>query len=292
MLVNLLGNENKTHEEKAVAIKALVNIYEKINNAELEQLVKSSRATLRALACQIIENLDLNEQENYLFLLLQDCHPEVRMAALHSIGILGSLDRLEDRHKQICYECFQDPDPEVIIMTAWLLLPIYTEKSSEVFIKYVMDSNEEISLLAAAALSASGTKGVKLMHELFQQSPHPFVKLNLAIGLIQQGCYQQESCQCIYNSIMTHQSKWMTEKSGYFKIIAPSKVKHDDLIPNYPEAVNQMTRLEVLNILAILKFPKAQEAIRHCLQQKTIGISGLASSLLLTEGDESAISLG
>lgn len=291
LLVEWLDNDLKSQEEKGAAIKALVKIYDKIGSNELQQLVKSPRANLRALACQIIENQDLPGCEGSLFSLMKDCHPEVRAAALHSIGILGCLEKDAANGKRLCFECFQDPDPQVAITAAWLLLPAYPERASEIFKKFVLGHDEDMALLAAGALSATGTRGVDLMYSLFKQSANPFVKLNLAIGLIQQGRHRQECCRCLYQSIMAHQEKWMTDESGFFKIILPSTVSHDELIPNYPEAVNQMTRLEVLNILAILKFPQAQEAIRHCLQQKTIGISGVASSVLLTEGDENAIAL-
>ena len=68
-------------------------------------------------------------------------------------------------------------------------------------------------------------------------------------------------------------------------------MKHDDMIPNHPEQINQITRLEVLNILAVMKYPQAQNAVRNFLQQRTWGVTGMAAALLLTEGDESAIAL-
>jgi HEAT repeat protein len=55
--------------------------------------------------------------------------------------------------------------------------------------------------------------------------------------------------------------------------------------------VNQVVRLELLNILAIVKEPMAQEGIKKFLQQKKWGISGVAAALLLSEGDESALEI-
>jgi HEAT repeat protein len=68
-------------------------------------------------------------------------------------------------------------------------------------------------------------------------------------------------------------------------------LKHDDEIPNYPEAVNQLTRLEVLEVLAMLHYPQAQEAIKAFLKERRWGVTGMASALLLTEGDETAVDL-
>ena len=83
----------------------------------------------------------------------------------------------------------------------------------------------------------------------------------------------------------------MWDEDGIFRILAPSDIKHDEAIPNYPEAVNQIARLEILNHLAIMKYPYAQEAIKRFLKEKTWGISGMASAVLLTEGDENSVDI-
>jgi HEAT repeat protein len=50
-----------------------------------------------------------------------------------------------------------------------------------------------------------------------------------------------------------------------------------------------LTRLEILNVLAVMDDPRAQPAIKNFLQERTWGVSGLAAALLLTEGDELAL---
>jgi HEAT repeat protein len=57
------------------------------------------------------------------------------------------------------------------------------------------------------------------------------------------------------------------------------------------EMDNQLARLKILNILAILKEPGAQDAIRQFLAERSWGISGAAAALLLTEGDDDAVAL-
>jgi HEAT repeat protein len=66
--------------------------------------------------------------------------------------------------------------------------------------------------------------------------------------------------------------------------------KCEDVVAG-PAAINQLTRLELLNLLAIVKFPEAQKAIQQFLQQRKWGIGSIAAALLLTEGDESALQL-
>jgi len=115
--------------------------------------------------------------------------------------------------------------------------------------------------------------------------------MNLSLGLIGQRIYTDIACSILYDGLMQQKERWMWQSVGSFRVLAPSKVKHDDAIPNYPEAVNQMTRLEVLQVLALLHYPKAQQAIKNFLQERQWEISGLASALLLTEGDDDAVDL-
>ena len=70
-----------------------------------------------------------------------------------------------------------------------------------------------------------------------------------------------------------------------------SKLRYFDDLNNSPETVDQMTRLDILNILAVMKFARAQQAIKSFLQQKNWGITAMASATLLTEGDEAALEL-
>ena len=78
---------------------------------------------------------------------------------------------------------------------------------------------------------------------------------------------------------------------GLFGAIRQSSITHKPEIPNYPEVVNQTTRLELLNLLAILDYTGAQDAIKQFLKERRWGVTGLAAEKLLGEGDESALAL-
>jgi HEAT repeat protein len=114
--------------------------------------------------------------------------------------------------------------------------------------------------------------------------------MNLAFGLLGQRIETEAACSALFEGLTEEKKRWMWIEDE-FHTLAPSKLKYDETIPNYPEEVNQLVRLEVLSVLAIFKYPKAQEAIKRFLQERTWGVSGLASALLLTEGDESSIEL-
>ena len=59
-----------------------------------------------------------------------------------------------------------------------------------------------------------------------------------------------------------------------------------------PEAVNQSVRLEILNVLALMKYEKAQAAMKNFLkQQRSDVLTQMSAALMLTEGDEEAVEL-
>ena len=76
-----------------------------------------------------------------------------------------------------------------------------------------------------------------------------------------------------------------------FRTLMPSKIRYDDDMAQDPEATNQITRLEILNLLAITRARTAEAAIKNFLKQKKWGISAMAATLLLSEGDETALTL-
>jgi HEAT repeat protein len=85
--------------------------------------------------------------------------------------------------------------------------------------------------------------------------------------------------------------KWMWKEISTFRAVAPSDLKHDSAVPQYPEGMDQLVRLEVLNIIAMMRYPHAQSAVCKILKQKMWGVTGTAAALLLTECGEEALDL-
>jgi HEAT repeat protein len=52
-----------------------------------------------------------------------------------------------------------------------------------------------------------------------------------------------------------------------------------------------MARLDLLNILCIMRHPKAQEAVKKFVKNETWGITGAAVAVLLGEGDAEAMTV-
>lgn len=287
----LVQSEKTTYEERQIAITALLAMYDAISLPELVALAKSNRAGLRHLACSVAVHFEMEEAKEEIIRLIQDPNPGVRIAALNAYGIfyrriIDSVAPLE-----ILKGALKDADAAVAITAAWAALlvdPALGEASLE---KWLNDSLPENRRLAAAALSATGDRGEPLATRTLRESSDPYVKANIAIGLLGQRIDVAQCCDIIYQFLSEEKRTWMWDPrpNPLFQVLAPSQVRHIDQIPNYPEAIDQMTRLNLVSLLALVEDPRALPALKAFLQRKHWGITGVAAATLLQEGDETAL---
>lgn len=290
LLFSIIADHQTTAEEKAAATAGVLSLFEKIDRQEILTLTSSNRAGLRLLACEAVSHLRSQRDADQMILLASDNNSEVRAAALHSLGLLAfSMDK--QPLIQLARAKTQDRSPEVAITAAWLLTIVDPMSSREAFMPLVQHSKRDVRLHAAAAIAATGRYGVALAKDLFKTSQDPFFKMNLAVGLIYQQVHTLEACRSLDTGLINEPGRWMWKEEGPFRVLAPSNVRQEDEIPNAPEAINQLTRLEILNMLAVMRYPGSEAAIRGFLQQHKWGIAGLASALLLMEGDETSLNL-
>lgn len=293
-LIAIIGNAKTLVEEKVAATVSLLGMYDTIDEKELKNLIKSSRAGVRELACQIISHLDLHDKVHELLPLLKDSHPHVRISVLNTLGLLNVKVIADKPLFKIIQPLLEDPVQEVAITAAWLALINGEKKVKEQFSEWILNAGPKIRRLASSALSVCGKEGVKLSKQLLKEASDPYVKVNLALGLIGQRKHVEIASEALYAALkQEEQTLWMWDKNSnpLFRSLSPSEVRHIDQIPNYPSVVDQMTRLELLSVLSILRYPKAQEAVKGFLQNQAWGASGAAAVTLLREGDEEALEL-
>ncbi|MEI8366441.1 MAG: HEAT repeat domain-containing protein [Parachlamydiaceae bacterium] len=284
--------DNSCHaEEKAVAIEALVSLSENIDPQQLSQLVASDRAGMRMLACEFVSHFEQLQDVDSLYPLLSDHHSAVRAQLLRMLGRLRVTSIAGQSVTAFAAQAATDSDPVVAVTAAWVLTINNPDWGMPIFQNLLNHQVRETRYLAAAALAATGKYGLPLTVKIFREHTDPYVRMNLALGMIGQRVDVQPACDCLYAGLMQQKERWDWGEENNFKVLAPSKAKHDEAIPNYPEAVNQLARLEILQVLSVVHYPKAQQAIKEFLQESNWGISGMASALLLTEGDDEAVAL-
>lgn len=286
----LIQSEKTTYEERLSAIESLCSIYDEIGLEEWTVFARSNRAGMRHLACIIAAHFELEEAKKDILHLIHDAHPDVRIAALDAFGLYYRKLCSKDEIVQHLQEALVDSAPEVAITAAWAA-SLSGLEVEEVFSRWLNDSLGENRRLAAAALAASGERGSDFSAKILQENKDPFVLANLAIGLLG---HRKEVASCsdiLYDFLSKEKRMWMwdTKPNPLFKILAPSQVRHVDHIPNYPEAIDHMTRLSLYSALSLVDDPRAVDALKSFLKKKTWGITGVAAAMLLQEGDDTSL---
>lgn len=290
-LLALLKSSNTTAEEIVIVVEALVNMLDRATREDVIKLSESNRAGLRLLACQVVAHFEMRNCVDLIVPLIDDHNADVRKAALWVMGYLRIGGFKENPPEEFVKKRLKDNDPYVAMKAAWLLM-LSNPKLGQQYLKpWLNHENRDVRIAAAAHLATSGKHAFPLIEEQFQISKDPYVRMNLAIGLLGQRVLTQEACTALYDGLITIKDKWTWDESNHVRALGPSKLRHTDDLNNSPETIDQITRLEVLNILAMMKFTKAQQAIKAFLQQKTWGITAMAAATLLTEGDEAALDI-
>lgn len=291
LLKETLASKKTTLEEKAVAAEALVYLYEDLSEEELRSLIQSKRAGLRYFGCEIISYLNLKKQMPLLLELLDDTNVEVTIAALNAMTVVGIDDSCKEKTIAALEKLASSSYPYVS-MTACRLLMFYKPDIAAPILKKWVNSEEiEIRCNAAVAIALSGESGYHLGFQILENSHDPFVKVNLAYSLLGQQRQIPSLCQCIDDFVILQEGKVMIDhsKNPLFKVIVPSKVRHTPEFSQYPMAIDQHTRLHLLNILAMMRYPGAEAAIRKYLRTQHLGATYAASASLLGEGSEDSI---
>lgn len=292
-LFALIENDRSSLEEKIAAISAIASMREGMEREEIAVLARGRRAGLRLLACEGVARFYLHDNIDLIIPLIDDQRPEVRAAALKTIGLLGIKTFNGQSIEVYISNALKSCDPIVGITAAWVLL-LNNQTNGEVALeKWLGHPHCDVAALAASALAIGGDHAKRLAEKTLHQHQDPFVKANAAVALICSHHNLEQACSYLFQFVQESKEPWMkaNEINGIFSPICLSTLKHKSSIPNYPEVANQTVRLEVLNMLAIVEFPQAQIAIKQFLQERHVGITELAAEVLLGEGDQSALEI-
>ncbi len=284
-LQQLVQSEKTPLEERQIAIASLLEMYDQISMNEFETLARSNRAGLRHLACSIATHFRMEEAKDEVIRLIQDTHPAVRIAAINAFGLI-----YRGKESEIA-AALQDSDPQVAITANWAAFLIDSPLGEEAMEKWLTDSLPENRRLAAAALAATGGRGMGLAIKALKENPDPYVKANVALGLLGQRVEVKACCDFLVQFLEQEKRMLMFDQkpNPLFEILSPSQVRHNDQIPNFPEAQDQMTRLSLVSLLALVEDSRALPALKTFLGRKNWGVTGVAAATLLHEGDDSAL---
>lgn len=273
-LFPLIKRESTPKEERQTAIAAWVLKQEDLPREEMERLATSPYKGLRLLACSCIDYLDLKRDYDLLLTLTQDKAFEVQAAAWQA---------LTDQEADLPPLSIKGP-AEVQISALWAFARTNDVLEEDAWNHWLNHKEPSHRCLAAAALATAGEKGIPLMQKTFATHQDPLVKLNLALGLIRLHLETEKSGSFIVEFLETEKEWISVEEKGIFSVYGRTKQE-------MPELENQMIRLELLNLLAILETPNIQTPLLRFVEEYSSLTTGAAAAILLTEGDEKMISL-
>jgi hypothetical protein len=193
--------------------------------------------------------------------------------------------------KDVLKPRLEESDPRVSITAAWVAMLLDPNLGRAIFEKWLGDSSADNRRFAASALAATGGCGISLCIETLNKNTDPYVRANVAMGLIGQRLEIKGSSDCLYDFLSNEKKRWMWDSrpNPLFQVLAPSQVRHIDQIPNYPEAIDQMTRLKIVSMLAMVEDPRAIDALKSFLSLRKWNITGVAAATLLQEGDDTSL---
>jgi HEAT repeat protein len=290
-LKEIIASNNVTDEERFMAIKAMVEIYEKLGEEEFKELITHKRAGLRALACQIAASLDAKEHIPCLFGLLADTSPDVRLSALTSLAMLGTDGLDKTILKEVLEEFLQDSKPVISIGGEWLATRLDIALSASRFRDWLYHESPRIRLIAAGAMGLCGKKNTKDLYKEMKSHFDPYVRLNLALALVRYQYEIKEALEVIYESLSNPTFKFMKVSAlmPMMEVVAPSEVRHMPIAAQLPDIIDQMVRLELLSTLTMFEYKNAKERIREILKMKMLHVTSSAAALLIEVGEMDAV---
>lgn len=283
-LRELIACQNAHTQERAAAIQSFIQLSDTLERKEIEILANSPQSGHRQLAAKAIGYFQCASSIDLLVNLAEDCHSEVKIAALDSLSYLLSEDtkkQIEEVAARLCNK----PTTLASIGAAKLLVVLGNDQGTPCF-DYFFEQ-KELQLPASLALAKTGSKGLELMQKHFEASTDPLVKLNLAIGILRQQVLFEKVFPFLSEFVLSFGGKLSKNEEGLFS--GYCEASSDSSVS--PEVEDQIARLELIGLLAAYEAKEAEKSAKKYLQTKTWGVSASAAAVLLTEGREECVPL-
>lgn len=292
-LEEVIASQSVTNEEKVSAIQSLIAMRDDVSKNELKQLVKSQRSGFRELAISLVDHFEKEEWLCVILPLLDDSSPAVRMRLLTFLGSKNFGPDLYASIEKRLKNLSKDVHPEVAILSNWVMLRIDPDQARASLCDWVVSNHLQGARFAAAAIHAGGMETLPILEKTFHEAQDDYVRLNLAHSMLQQGVEREKAGQFIRKFLLSHKEKVMMREGIYpaFNLFAPSEVRHIPSVARYPEIVDQLTRLRLLNSLAIAGISDLKEIAKVYLQGQVWGVVGSAAVFFLEEQEMASIDL-
>ncbi|MGR3973512.1 MAG: hypothetical protein QRY72_02935 [Candidatus Rhabdochlamydia sp.] len=286
-LFEAISTTSLCSEEQAKMMMALTHLCSVPTAEHLQFLFSSPKAVLREFGCHLVAYYDLTHHIPDVTALLNDYSLDVRQEAIETLIFLE-----HPIPSSILKPLIQDRHPQVALTAAWAACCLGEQEGIEVLQQGLTHAEGKWQRLAAALLSRSGRLTQNLAITYLHSHDDEFVKVNLALGLIEQQVAIQQGCEVIDQFL--HQigsQKLMWDSSSSQKVLAPSEVRHLEQSYNYPQMIDHLTKLDLMSLLCTLQYEGVKQQIKELLKSENLEVTACAGVILFQEGDEEIIPL-
>ncbi len=288
-LQKALRQDDLSPKEEHTLIEAIVALSPQIPLTELTTLMKSPQKSQRLLACEMCCSLsDPSASWPLLKNALSDSCYDVQIAALLALGLTGAPIQ-GDEGKSALMSSFAP----LSLTAAWWYQIHDRQEAAAVFCKWLNNSQNRIRHLAAAALEAAGSHATDLCSKLMKEYDDPFVKAQLGCCLLYERKSLDQACDGIVALLEEERMITIDEISHpVFHSLtntSESSLSGDDLLLCSPKELDQMIRLKLLNLLAVVRCSKVTEKIAAFFRKSSWQVRTYAAQSVLREGDSAAI---
>lgn len=284
-LREMISSNSKTFEERCVAIASLINLSDKPHAKEIEALKVSHKTSMRELCVRLITHFEMTEHLSVLIECLNDRHPTVRAKALLGLILLDEDRSVTKGVKRKILDLVQNDTIEVSEIAKVALLSVDQEKGLEAFSGSLLGNNQKKARFASRVIGYTGSVSNGLIQNVFRQSTDPIVKANLCLAMVGKELDDFSAAKYLSEFLKEYSEKIMmrSEYGPFFIGVDESVVRHIPYIPNYPNLVDSMTRLQLLAKLSILGVDGVQESMRAFLKNRMWGVSSSAAIMMLED---------
>lgn len=282
----LLSQETITHEEKAIAVSALLQYYDHLDEKQFEKLCISSKLVDRYLACRAFTYFDLEAHADLLAPLVQDCHRSIRIEALSALSQKKIDPEVGSPLFEALKKALDDPSPKISLLAHWALLKQDSKTIKSELRRFLFHSDQSMRLTATTLICYALPLCTDLAHEVLNAHPDPYVRANIAFYLAS----QRKDLDPLVSELVQF---FKSEKAYVLHAFLPLEVslftpsqlagieKDSVMMRSTSFLEHQRAQLELLNLLALVESKEAKKLMSIYLDQHQSDVLSLNLSHLL-----------
>lgn len=248
-------------------------------------LVQNASPLFRIYGIYLIDQaLDASWVATLTSLALNDTSSHVQLAAVEVLARSYPKIVVPSEFLEGIAPFLEASDLNLRLASAYYFARKGEEAGYKVLLEVINTSHPFWGNFAAALLVQSGEQGLAYAGKLFKELRDPFIRLNLAMGLVGQQKNQQEVVEFLGALVADPDIRLEKKDEGIASFFLTDQFEQVPYV--YLFQKDKVLKLELLNLISRFDKEKAIEGMRVFLKDRNFSLGALSARLLLSEGDE------